>query len=77
MGKFETVARLVPFSTSKTYSPSFCNLFFLKKIYAVCVFHQVEENPDVAKKINGVIAWHVGDQKWVADLKEGRVYEGQ
>jgi len=36
----------------------------------------VEENPDVVKKINGVIAFHIGDEKWVADMKEGKVYEG-
>ena len=30
----------------------------------------------MAKKINGIIAWHVGDQKWVVDLKQGKVYEG-
>ena len=37
---------------------------------------QVAENPSVVKKINGVIAFHIGNEKWVADMKEGTVYEG-
>ena len=50
---------------------------FFFSVFLSFGIQQVDENPDVAKKINGIIAWNVGDQKWVADLKQGKVYEGE
>jgi len=36
----------------------------------------LEDNAALAKKIGGVIQFVLGDEKWVLDGKEGRVYEG-
>ena len=40
---------------------------------------QIAENPEIVKQINGIIAFNLGDEKWVVEAKkgtEGKVYEG-
>jgi len=48
----------------------------MSRMYMIGMKVLVAENPDVAKKINGIIAFDLGAEKWVLDCKEGKVYEG-